>query len=551
MRTAILSLTICLASSLLPAQSVDVPLANWTVPTYHASTVTGGLTTMADVTPGVGFVGIQPCRVADTRGNGAPITGGIFANSAQRTWDLTGLCGLPAGTDAISANFTVVAAGGIPPGSFLLAWPTGQAPPPTAIMTYGPGQIISNAAIVPLGPGEQLNVNVSGSTHIVMDVNGYFTDQYNPGVSFHAVSSNVAPAILAENTSTVANAVGIKGVITSTNPGDFATAVMAVNNGDGYGLWGTSATGFGVVGGGGAGGVWATTDGLNANGVYGQHTGSSAGSGVYGQTSSTGDSAGVLGINGLGRITGVVNIDYTGVRGEGRDGWGVFGLTTVDPVGLPTDGVRGAVVNGSGGDLALGILGSNFGATHYGVYSGGDYGGTGAKYFVEPHPTDASKVIRYVALEGNEAGTYFRGRGKFQNGVATIEVPEDFRLVTDPENLSVVVTPIGEMASFAIVKIGLDRIVVKSSRNVEFFYLVNGIRRTHKDLMPIVPGREYMPESSDARMPVYLAEGQKQMLISNGTYRPDGTVNMETARRLGWDKEWEKRGRPAPQPTSD
>ena len=71
MRTAILSLTICLASSFLPAQSVDVPLANWTVPTYHASSVTGGLTTMADVTPGVGFVGIQPCRVADTRGNGA------------------------------------------------------------------------------------------------------------------------------------------------------------------------------------------------------------------------------------------------------------------------------------------------------------------------------------------------------------------------------------------------------------------------------------------------------------------------------------------------
>ncbi len=124
------------APSFLSAQEIP----NWTVPTYRASSAVGGLTTMADVTPGVGFVGIQPCRVADTRGNGAPIQGGIFANSALRTWDLTGLCGLPAGTDAISANFTVVAAGGIPPGSFLLAWPTGQAPPPTAIMTYGPGQ---------------------------------------------------------------------------------------------------------------------------------------------------------------------------------------------------------------------------------------------------------------------------------------------------------------------------------------------------------------------------------------------------------------------------
>jgi len=31
-------------------------------------------------------------------------------------------------------------------------------------------------------------------------------------------------------------------------------------------------------------------------------------------------------------------------------------------------------------------------------------------------------VIRYVSLEGNESGTYFRGRAKFQDGVATIEI---------------------------------------------------------------------------------------------------------------------------------
>jgi hypothetical protein len=35
-------------------------------------------------------------------------------------------------------------------------------------------------------------------------------------------------------------------------------------------------------------------------------------------------------------------------------------------------------------------------------------------------------------------------------------------------------------------------------------------------------------------------------LIQNGTYNADGTVNMETARRLGWDKVWEERSRPAP-----
>jgi hypothetical protein len=103
----------------------------------------------------------------------------------------------------------------------------------------------------------------------------------------------------------------------------------------------------------------------------------------------------------------------------------------------------------------------------------------------------------------------------------------------------------------AAVKIGLDRIQVRGSRDVEFSYMVNGVRKSHKHLTPIGPGSEYMPESAGAKIPLYLTEGQKEMLISNGTYKPDGTVNMETARRLGWDKAWEKRGRPTPQPSED
>jgi hypothetical protein len=196
--------------------------------------------------------------------------------------------------------------------------------------------------------------------------------------------------------------------------------------------------------------------------------------------------------------------------------------------------------------LVGGHLGVTDGMTFYGVYAAGDYGGTGAKSFIEPHPSDASKVIRYVALEGPEAGTYFRGRGRFERGIARIPVPEDFRLVTDPEGLTVQVTPIGRMASVGVVRADLNAIVVESSRNLEFYYLVQGVRKTHKHLVPIKDGREYMPKSPDATIPPYLTEGQKQMLVDNGTYNADGTVNMETARRLGWDKIWEKRASPSP-----
>jgi hypothetical protein len=120
-------------------------------------------------------------------------------------------------------------------------------------------------------------------------------------------------------------------------------------------------------------------------------------------------------------------------------------------------------------------------------------------------------------------------------------------MVTDEEGLTVQITPIGGMASVGVLRADLNEIVVESSRNLEFYYMVNGIRRTHQHLTsPIGEGAEFMPRSPDATIPLSLTEEQKALLIRNGTYKPDGTVNMETARRLGWDKLWEERKRPAP-----
>ncbi len=47
-------------------------------------------------------------------------------------------------------------------------------------------------------------------------------------------------------------------------------------------------------------------------------------------------------------------------------------------------------------------------------------------------------------------------------------------------------------------------------------------------------------------MPAYLSEAQKASLVSNGTYKRDGTVNLDTAKALHWDAAWEadKRGAP-------
>jgi hypothetical protein len=208
-------------------------------------------------------------------------------------------------------------------------------------------------------------------------------------------------------------------------------------------------------------------------------------------------------------------------------------------------GVAGTLLDASGNLVSAGYLGYAAGG-NAAVYAVGDISATGMKFFVEPHPSDPSKVIRYVALEGPEAGTYFRGSGRTVGGSAAIEVPESFKIVTDDEGLTVQLTPIGALAQIAVVSKALDQIVVRSSRDVDFDYEVKGVRRAFRHHEPIADGTEFIPASPDANLPVYLSDEAKRRLISNGTYREDGSVNLATARRLQWTRLWqEKAGAPA------
>ena len=544
----------CLAIALFAAASSfalaqDVPLANWTVPPYRAQ---GGLTTMTDVTPGVGFVGVAPCRLVDTREAGYPAGYGAPALSpgVLRSFDLNSdpLCpGIPAGLDAYSLNVTVTQTAG--PGH-LVIYPQGGSQPLVSSINYVAGQTIANAVIVPAGTGGGVTV-VAGvsATHLIIDINGYFTDQYNPGVSFHAVSSNAAPAILAENTSAGTNAVAVQAVITSASAGDFATAVYGRTNGNGYGVHGSSANGYGVLAGGGAGGVYATTDGAGS-GVYGQNIGTGSPTyGVYG-LSSPGNccgGAGVLGVGPGGRIASNAGLTV-GVRGESVGGYGVWGLTT-PAAGAQFDrsGVAGTVRGPNpGDDLASGYLGLSVQVSglNYGVFSHGNAAVQGAltvtgnfssanKWFVEPHPYDPSKEIRYVSLEGPHAEVYFRGTAQVSRGVTRIDVPQDFRFVADPQTYSAVVTPLGAMATVAVLLQTPDGIVVQASRDVKVNYVVYAERAAVKNPNPITENVHFQPMGGlDAFSG--MPESYKRLLVQNGTLNSDGTVNRETAQRLGW-----------------
>ena len=255
--------------------------------------------------------------------------------------------------------------------------------------------------------------------------------------------------------------------------------------------------------------------------------------GVQGLTLSTDvGSAGVYGVDG----SGDPGLPYysAGVRGTSTSHYGVLGISR------DLQGITGTRVNGLGLPVTGGYLG--YDAT-YGVFAFGNIGcASCVKPFIDPHPNDPTKEIAYVALEGPEAGTYFRGRGRIHNGVGTIAVPESFRMVSDEEGLTIQITPIGQVANVAVLSADLNTIVVRSSvKELEFYYTVNGVHRPFKDWNAIQENKHYVPEGPNARMPEVFSPEHRRALIATGIYNEDGTVNLETAERLGWAKAWRDR----------
>jgi hypothetical protein len=118
--------------------------------------------------------------------------------------------------------------------------------------------------------------------------------------------------------------------------------------------------------------------------------------------------------------------------------------------------------------------------------------GNGAKSFVQNHPYDTGKSVVFVALEGDEAGTYTRGQGRLDGGVARVRLGPSFALVTNPDvGLTAHLTPRGGAVSLAIDSLTTDELVVKGPEgapDVTFDYEVFGLRLGFERI-PIVQPR--------------------------------------------------------------
>jgi len=114
----------------------------------------------------------------------------------------------------------------------------------------------------------------------------------------------------------------------------------------------------------------------------------------------------------------------------------------------------------------------------------------GTKNFVQDHPTDPTKQIVYVSLEGPESGTYIRGSAQLKNGIATINLPDHFYLVTGEDNITVQITPTAETNGMYVAQKSNKQIVVKElnngNGNATFDYLVNGVRKGYENHQVII-----------------------------------------------------------------
>jgi hypothetical protein len=96
----------------------------------------------------------------------------------------------------------------------------------------------------------------------------------------------------------------------------------------------------------------------------------------------------------------------------------------------------------------------------------------------------------------------------------------------------------GELATIACISKSLDRIEMRASADVDFDYIVSGVRKAFADFAPIHDNISFVPRSAAgaANLAATLPPESVRRLIANGTLNADLTVNAQTAHRLGWDQ---------------
>jgi hypothetical protein len=120
------------------------------------------------------FFTVTPCRLVDTRNPAGPLGGPALTAMTTRNFPVTGSCNVPSTARSVSLNVTVT--GNTSYGD-VRVFPTGASNITSSTINWRTGQTRANNTIVGLGTNGSVTVwcvMPTGSTHVILDVNGYF-----------------------------------------------------------------------------------------------------------------------------------------------------------------------------------------------------------------------------------------------------------------------------------------------------------------------------------------------------------------------------------------
>ena len=152
----------------------------------HAIIDINGYFVLASGVQDLAFYPVTPCRVADTRNPTGTFGGPSLAPGVARDIPVpASSCGIPATAQAYALNMTVVPPGGL---GYLSTWPAGSPQPYVSTLNAFTGAVTSNAAIVPAGVNGAITVYATDTTHLIVDINGYFAPPGAGSLDFYTAT---------------------------------------------------------------------------------------------------------------------------------------------------------------------------------------------------------------------------------------------------------------------------------------------------------------------------------------------------------------------------
>ena len=122
------------------------------------------------------YVPLTPARITDTRsGSGYPNAGQTLASSGTLNIQVTGAGGVP--TSGVTGAVLNVTATNTTAAGYLTAYPAGTSRPLASNLNWTAGETVANRVVVPVSTTGMVTLyNYTGSTDVVVDVSGYFTN---------------------------------------------------------------------------------------------------------------------------------------------------------------------------------------------------------------------------------------------------------------------------------------------------------------------------------------------------------------------------------------